>query len=161
LNRLVCMDEWRIIVRANEKRFRGPETKRRGEHMQMNLFWGRELIEVPIDPREFLSRTFEVPIGPREFLSRAFEVPIRPGGDFCREVTRSRYAPGGVSVGSFRGPETARKSKGLHGRREREEKRERVWVRAVAAKSVQTLRISNASNRYEFGCFDCCWQGMI
>jgi hypothetical protein len=54
------------------------------------------------------------PDRPPKVLSRTFEVPIRPGG---------------ISVGSFRGPETASKSKGLHGRREREEKRESVCAR--------------------------------
>jgi hypothetical protein len=85
-----------------------------------------------------------------------FRGPDRPPGVLSRTYFRGPDRSRRISVGSFRGPETASKSKGLHRGREREEReRESECECAVAAKSVQTLRISNASNRYEFGCFHC------
>jgi hypothetical protein len=52
----------------------------------------------------------------------SFRGPDRPPGVLSRTYFRGPDRPRRISVGSFRGPETASKSKGLHGGREREER---------------------------------------
>jgi hypothetical protein len=74
------MDEWRIIVRANEKRFRGPETKRRGgTHADEPLL--------------------------RSWIDRG---PDRPPGVSVESFRGPDTPRGGISVGRLRGPDMPR-----------------------------------------------------